>query len=108
MRASWLATRYFDIDHFCGACYKFATMISLWTLSKGILVAVLLALPICLVGIAWIDYDVPGAWPDLIGPSETWRVEGAAALECAYRPGAVVGSHGSSPWTIWPGPLCRQ
>ena len=79
---------------------------ALWNLLKDILVAVLLALLISTVGIAWIDYDVPGAWPDLIGPS--WRVEVVAALECAYRPGAVVGSHGSSPWTIWPGPLCRQ
>ena len=50
----------------------------LWNLLKDILVAVLLALLISTVGIAWIDYDVPGAWPDLIGPSETWRVEGAA------------------------------
>jgi hypothetical protein len=71
-----------------------------WNLLKDILVAVLLALLISFVGIAWIDYDVPGAWPDLIGPSETWRVEGVVALECAYRPGWVVGSHRSSPWTI--------
>jgi hypothetical protein len=63
-------------------------------------VAVLLALLISLVGIAWVDYDVPGAWPDLIGPSETWRVEGAVALECAYRPRWVVSSDRSSPSTI--------
>ena len=79
---------------------------TLWNVLQDILVAVLLALLISFVGIAWVDYDVPGAWPDLIGPS--WRVEGVAAVECAYRPGGVVGSHGSSPWTIWPGPLCRQ
>ena len=79
---------------------------TLWNLLKDILMAVLLALLISFVGIAWVDYDVPGAWPYLIGPS--WRVEGVAAVECAYRPGGVVGSHGSSPWTIWPGPLCRQ
>jgi hypothetical protein len=76
--------------------------------SEQALVAVLLALLISFVGIAWVDYDVPGVWPDLIGPSKTRRVEGVAALECAYRPGGVVGSHSSSPWTIWPGPLCRQ
>jgi hypothetical protein len=40
------------------------------TLLKHILVAVLLALLIIIAGIAWIDYDVPGAWPDLIGPSD--------------------------------------
>jgi hypothetical protein len=79
---------------------------TLWSLLQDILVAVLLALLISFVGVAWVDYDVPGAWPDLIGPS--WRVEGVAALECAYRPGGVVGSLRSSPWTIWPGPLCRQ
>ena len=45
-------------------------MSPLWTLLKGILVAVLPALLVSLVGIAWIDYDVPGAWPDLIGPSD--------------------------------------
>ena len=73
---------------------------TLRTLLRDILAAVLLALPIAAAGIAWIDYDVPGAWPDLIGPSETWRVEGVVALECAYRPGWVVGSHRSSPWTI--------
>ena len=73
---------------------------TLWNLLQDILVAVLLALLISTVGTAWIDYDVPGAWPDLIGPS--WRAEGVVALECAYRPGR------SSPWTIWPGPLCRQ
>ena len=77
---------------------------TLWNLLKDILVAVLLALLISFVGIAWVDYDVPGAWPDLIGPS--WRVEGA--LECAYRPGWVLGSQKTGPWAIWPGPLCRQ
>jgi hypothetical protein len=79
-------------------------------LLKDILVAVLLALLISFVGIAWVDYDVPGAWPDQIGPSETWRADGAVALECGYRPRRVVGSDRSSPspWTIWPGPLCRQ
>ena len=79
---------------------------TLWNLLQDILVAVLLALLISFVGIAWVDYDVPGAWPDLIGPS--WRVEGVAAVECAYRPGGVVGSQKTGPWTIWPGPLCRQ
>jgi hypothetical protein len=77
---------------------------TLWNLLQDILMAVVLALLISFVGIAWVDYDVPGAWPDLIGPS--WRVEGVVALECAYRPG--VGFHKSSTWTIWPGPLCRQ
>ena len=67
---------------------------ALWNLLKDILVAVLLALLISTVGIAWIDYDVPGAWPDLIGPSETWHVEGAA-VECAYQRGWVVGSRRS-------------
>ena len=80
---------------------------TLWNLLQDILVAVLLALLISFVGIAWVDYDVPGAWPDLIGP-KTWRAEGVDALECAYRSGRVVDSHGSNPWTIWPGPLCRQ
>jgi len=63
---------------------------TLWNLLQDILVAVLLTLLISFVGIAWVDYDDPGAW----------RVEGAVALECAYRPGWVVGSHRSSPWTI--------
>ena len=66
---------------------------TLWNLLKDILVAVLLTLLISFVGIAWIDYDDPGAW----------RAE--VAVECAYRPGGV-GSHRS--WTVWPGPLCRQ
>jgi hypothetical protein len=65
---------------------------TLWNLLQDILVAVLLTLLISFVGITWIDYDDPAAW----------RVEGVGALECAYRPGR------SSPWTIWPGPLCRQ
>ena len=78
---------------------------TLWNLLQDILVAVLLALLISFVGIAWVDYDVP----DVAGPDRaSWRVEGVVALECAYRPGWVVGSHRSSPWTIWPGPLCRQ
>ena len=80
---------------------------TLWNLSKDIVVAVMMALLISFVGIAWVDYDVPGAWPDLIGP-KTWRAEGGGALECAYRPGWVVGSQKTGPWAIWPGPLCRQ
>jgi hypothetical protein len=75
---------------------------TLWSLLRDILVAVLLALLISFVGIAWVDYDVPGAWPDLIGPSKTRRAEGVGALECAYRPGR------EADWTIWPGPLCRR
>jgi hypothetical protein len=67
---------------------------TLWNLLQDILVAVLLTLLISFVGIAWVDYDDPR------------RVE-VVALECAYRPGGV-GSHRSGPWTIWPGPLCRQ
>jgi hypothetical protein len=43
---------------------------------RSILLAVLLALLISVAGVAWIDYDVPGAWPDLIGPSD-WG-EGAS------------------------------
>jgi hypothetical protein len=39
-------------------------------LLKDALMAVLLALLISIAGAAWIDYDVPGAWPDLIGPSD--------------------------------------
>ena len=65
---------------------------TLWNLLKDILEGVLLTLLISFVGIAWVDYPDSGAW----------RVEGVVALECAYRPGR------SSPWTIWPGPLCRQ
>ena len=69
---------------------------TLWNLFQDILLAVLLALLISFVGIAWVDYDVPA--------------EGVRALECAYRPDGLVGSGRSSPspWTIWPGPLCRQ
>ena len=80
-----------------------------WNLLQDTLVAVLLALLISFVGIAWVDYDVPGAWPDLIGPSKTWRAEGVGGLECAYRPARVEGSDrpSPSPSTIWPGPLCR-
>ena len=37
---------------------------------KDVLVVVVLALLISIAGVAWIDYDVPGAWPDLIGPSD--------------------------------------
>jgi len=96
----WLTT---DIDHF-GACYHSASM-TLRSLLKDILAAVLLALLISFVGIAWIDHDVPGMWPKPIGPSETRR---GAGLECAYRPGRVEGSQTTGPWTIWPGPLCRQ
>lgn len=39
-------------------------------LLKVFLLAVLLALLISIAGVAWIDYSVPGAWPDLIGPSD--------------------------------------
>jgi hypothetical protein len=80
-----------------------------WNLLQDTLVAVLLALLISFAGIAWVDYEVPGTWPDLIGPSKTWRAEGAGGLVCAYRPRWVEGSDRSSPspWTIWPGPLCR-
>jgi hypothetical protein len=37
---------------------------------KIVVQAVLLSLLISIIGSAWIDYTVPGAWPDLIGPSE--------------------------------------
>jgi hypothetical protein len=40
-------------------------------LLKIFLEAVLWALLISIIGAAWIDYTVPGAWPDLIGPSDT-------------------------------------
>jgi hypothetical protein len=40
-------------------------------LLKILLLAVLWALLISIAGVAWIDYSVPGAWPDLIGPSDT-------------------------------------
>ena len=46
---------------------------TLWNLLKDILAAALLALLISSIGIAWIDYDVPGAWPDLIGPQNVAR-----------------------------------
>jgi hypothetical protein len=39
-------------------------------LLKDVMVAVALAVLITIAGVAWIDYDVPGAWPDLIGPSD--------------------------------------
>ena len=39
-------------------------------LLQAVLQAVLLALLVSIAGAAWIDYDVPGAWPDLIGPSD--------------------------------------
>jgi hypothetical protein len=45
-------------------------MMALAKLLKDAFVAVLLALLISIAGAAWIDYDVPGAWPDLIGPSD--------------------------------------
>ena len=60
---------------------------TLWNLLKDILVAVLLALLISFVGIAWIDYDVPGAWPDLIGPSR-------GALKASPRCNAHTGRAG--------------
>ena len=69
---------------------------TLWNLLQDTLVAVLLALLISFAGIAWVDYEVPGTWPDLIGPSKTWRAEGVNGLECAYRPGSVVRSDRSS------------
>ena len=82
---------------------------TLWNLLQDTLVAVLLALLVSFVGIAWVDYDVPAAWSDRIGPSKTWRAQGVGALECAYRPAWGEGSDRSSPSpsTIWPGPLCR-
>jgi hypothetical protein len=43
---------------------------SLRDLLKDAIVAVVVALLISIAGVAWIDYDVPGAWPDLIGPSD--------------------------------------
>ena len=43
---------------------------TLWDLLKDILAAAPRALLISSIGIAWIDYDVPGAWPDLIGPKK--------------------------------------
>jgi apolipoprotein N-acyltransferase len=45
---------------------------------RDILLAMLLALLISVAGVAWIDYDVPGAWPDLIGPSDWGGREGAS------------------------------
>jgi hypothetical protein len=39
-------------------------------LLKDVMVAVAVALLISAGGVAWIDHDVPGAWPDLIGPSD--------------------------------------
>jgi hypothetical protein len=41
-----------------------------WELLKIISQAVLWTLLISIAGVAWIDYTVPGAWPDLIGPSD--------------------------------------
>jgi hypothetical protein len=38
--------------------------------TKGFVVTVLLALLISTAGVVWIDATVPGAWPDLIGPSD--------------------------------------
>jgi len=43
---------------------------------KDMLAVLLLSLLIFCAGVAWIDYAVPGAWPDLIGPSDNWRVSG--------------------------------
>ena len=43
----------------------------LWEFLKIVLAAVLLALLISIAGAAWIDYYIPGAWPDLIGPSDS-------------------------------------
>ena len=40
------------------------------SLLKSVVVAVLLALLFSIAGAAWIDATVPGAWPDLIGPSD--------------------------------------
>ena len=40
-----------------------------WELLKIFSKAVLWTLLISVAGAAWIDYSVPGAWPDLIGPS---------------------------------------
>lgn len=54
------------------------------TLLRDIIVAVLLALLICIAGVAWIDYDVPGAWPDLIGPSD-WGEGGSYQVGKAFR-----------------------
>ena len=51
-------------------CFSPATM-SLWArLLKDILLAVVIGMLISSAGAAWVDYDVPGAWPDLIGPSD--------------------------------------
>jgi hypothetical protein len=55
------------------------------TLLKHLLVAVLLALLISIAGIAWIDYDVPGAWPDMIGPSDWGPEEGMPLLPAPDR-----------------------
>jgi hypothetical protein len=71
-----------------------------WNLLQDTLVAVLLALLISFAGIAWVDYDVPAAWPDQIGPSKTWRAEAGGALECAYRRPWGEGSDRSSPKPI--------
>ena len=79
------------------ACYN-STVMTLWNLLQDILVAVLLTLPISFVGIAWVNYDDPGA----------------GALKAELRWNAHTGRAGwwiptnPSPWMIWPGPLCRQ
>jgi hypothetical protein len=56
---------------------------SLWTrLLKDILLAVLLGMLFSFAGAAWIDYDVPGAWPDLIGPSDHCDTQAGSWLSC--------------------------
>ena len=61
-------------------------------LMKDMLAVLLLSLLIWSAGVAWIDYNVPGAWPDLIGPSDDWSCSrGDAKLQHAVRaaPGCV-------------------
>jgi hypothetical protein len=45
-------------------------MMPAWELLKIVLQAVLWTLLISIIGAAWIDYTVPGAWPNLVGPSD--------------------------------------
>ena len=55
-------------------------------LMKDMLAVLLLSLLIWSAGVAWIDYNVPGAWPDLIGPSDNWSCSrGDAKLRDAVR-----------------------
>jgi hypothetical protein len=54
------------------------------SLLKDILIAVLLALLISIAGAAWIDYSVPGAWPDLIGPTD-WGPPAATLVPAPDR-----------------------